>query len=119
MPYRNTFMNSIQKYLDKGQRSYSEPFDFREKNKTEINNLIMNNKISNSEFTIIKSAVDKFIDEYIPLNSTQAKLEEILKSYIVLALNNNSRIDKYLNKFDCDTAYYKKIKAISLIKFYN
>jgi len=79
----------------------------------------MNNKISNSEFTIIKSAVDKFIDEYIPLNSTQAKLEEILKSYIVLALNNNSRIDKYLNKFDCDTAYYKKIKAISLIKFYN
>lgn len=93
---------------------------FRDKNKEKVTYLIKNDKISDEEFKLISNLIDQLWIEFSVDDNLEPipVFQDILKTYISLALKFNSRLERYINKLDHRTAYFKRIKSLQMIRFY-
>ena len=125
MTYKKDFWEELTSCIDnlveKGEIIKKEDLiKFRDKNKEKVDYLIKNDEITAEEFKLITDLINYLWTNF----STDENLEpvpvfqEILKRYIALALRFNVRLERYINQLDHSTAYYKRIKALQMIRFY-
>ena len=92
---------------------------FWKSNWNKVKKLVKENQFTLDDFNIITKFIDYMLKYcFIWIDSQQIEeFQDILKAQIALSFQYNARVEKYLYKFDPKSSYFKKVKALSLIRF--
>lgn len=144
--YANTNFEVMEKWdiFPSYDYHFDEVFKFRKDNSETIKRLIKKKLINKVDYNWIKKSFDIFYNHYTatfkncvgvffdenewsifdklePINylSINPIFYDICKNFIALSLQHNEKIIWYLKIFNPNDSYYKKMKALSLIRFSN
>lgn len=98
-------------------------FEFWHKEKNTLQELLNQNKFSNEDFWLLKDAMSiirwkYYMDE--TYETVDKDFQEMCSLFISLQLKKNDFwVNNFLRYFNPDTAYYKRVKALTLFRLQN
>ena len=137
MPYtqktltQRQIINKISKFDWNRKWAINQSLNFWNTQSEFVNKLITEKKFNKNEFEILNNAFNELSscfnhsDNRFFDNNTSNKDPELIKSFrdickseILLLIQFNEKFDKVLENFDINSSYYKKLKSLSLVRYF-